>query len=893
MTRDDKIPAIPHTFFKWYCRKDRYEEIHGDLEELFYQRIEKNGLAKARLNYALDVIRCCQPYAWKKVNELSPANIPTMLKNHITISWRNIRKHAFYSFINVAGLASAMAACLIIVLFIQDELSYDKYNQKADRIYRIDADARIGENQFRITQRSAPEARAMVDEFPEVESAVRFRNHGPYLVKAPESNESYKEHRVIWTDSSFFDIFSVQVLEGNPATALTKPGSIAISKSTADKYFHGSTAIGRSLMLNNAYLATVTAVYKDIPAASHFHFDILIAMVGNWPVAREAQSTSFASENFTTYLLLAEGTDASKLEKKFPGFLDRHLGKDFVKEYGTDFTMDKFRANGNHYTITLRPLTSIHLHSRLAGEFESNGSITMVYMFGLIAILILLIACVNFTNLSMARSLARAKEVSVRKVIGSLRSQIVGQFLTESVLLTVTASVFAIFIAYFFIPAFNEISQKSLALPFADPGFYAILPGIAILLGAAVGIYPSAVLSALKPSQGLKGLFPEKMNNKSVRETLVVVQFVISIFLIIATITINRQMDFIRNKKLGFKKDQVLVLHDAYALRPNVQTFKNQVLGMASIEQGTVTGYLPVENGSTVRNNSVFWRAGNAENKVVFQRWLVDKDYVKTLQMRIKTGRDFSRNFRSDSAAVILNEKAAAMLGLAPDPVGRKITRSVGNDHEVTETYTVIGVVEDFHYASMEKEIQPLGLFLSDNDQSMSFLFRPDNPHELISSIETLWKKMAPGQPFKYSFLDQDFEASFGSEKRLSRLFVIFTSLAIIIACLGLFALTSFAVQKRTREIAIRKLMGASVAGIVFLLSKDFGKLIAIAFLIAAPMSIYVATRWLENYVYRTNIGIYTCLVAAAITFTIALFTMCFHSLKAAWANPVKSIKSE
>ncbi|HKZ38400.1 MAG TPA: ABC transporter permease, partial [Chryseolinea sp.] len=423
-------------------------------------------------------------------------NIKTtiMLQNYLTIAWRNLRKHSFYSLINITGLAVGVAACLVIVLFIVDELQYDRYNAMADRIYRLQAEVKFGGNQFRMTYRSAPEAHALMQDFPEIESTVRFRNVGSYLVKTANGTQNIKEKNVIWTDSTFFKIFSVKVLAGNPATALKEPASIAISKKMGDKYFPGTSALGQSMILDNKYNAKVTAVFEDIPAASHFHFDILISMIGDWPVAKEAQSNSFMSENFNTYLLLKEGTDAKALGRKLPAFFEKYMGPALTKALGADFSMKKFEAAGNRYRLSLLPLTDIHLYSDLKGEFEPNGSITYVYLLSIVAAFILVIACINFMNLSTARSGNRAKEVGIRKVMGSLRVHLVRQFLTESMLITLFSFVVSVGLSYFVLPAFNNLSSKQLVLPFGNPFFYLILFGASLIVGLMAGVYPSFFL---------------------------------------------------------------------------------------------------------------------------------------------------------------------------------------------------------------------------------------------------------------------------------------------------------------------------------------------------------------------------------------------------------------
>jgi putative ABC transport system permease protein len=826
-----------------------------------------------------------------------------MLKNYLTIAFRSLRKQGFYSFINIGGLAVGVAACLVIVLFIIDELSYDRYNTKADRIYRINNEIKFGGNYYHMTTSSAPTAYTLLQDYPEIEATVRFRDYGSYLVKTADGNESIKEKKVIWTDSTFFKIFSVPVLEGNGSTALKEPAGIAISKRTADKYFPNGNALGQSLILDNKYSAKITAVYADIPEASHFHFDILISMVGDWPVAKEAQSTVYLSNNFPTYLLLKEGVDANAFEKKLPGFLSKYIGPQLAQVLGNDFTMEKFISSGNKYEMSLTPLLDIHLHSALKGEFEANGNMTYVYLFATIALFILAIACINFMNLSTARSSNRAKEVGVRKVMGSLRSHLVRQFLTESTLLTLFSFVLAIGLAYLSLPLFNSLAQKQLYLPLSNPIFFLALIAFAVLVGLMAGLYPSFFLSAFKPASVLKGHVSLGMKSGFIRSTLVVFQFVISIFLIVGAITVNRQLNYIQNKKLGFEKEQVLLIKDAYALRPNVQSFKNEALKISSVETCTISGFLPIEAGSEVsRNDNSFWKEGNqptTENLVSLQDWRVDHDYIKTFKMNIKKGRGFSTEFASDSLAVVLNEAAVVQFGLGDDPIGKKISRFYGErpdgspDPNQTRSWTVIGVLENFHFSSMKESISSLGLFLRQSDGFISLRVNTNNSAETIASLQTLWKKLAPDQPFQYSFLDDDFGKMYTNEQRLGRIFGLFAGLAIVIACLGLFALTAFTAEQRTKEIGIRKVLGASVSSIVILLSKEFGKLILIAFVIATPVAWFGVDWWLKSYTYKTEIGVMVYLLAGAFAFATAWITMGYQSIRAASSDPVKSLRSE
>jgi putative ABC transport system permease protein len=834
----------------------------------------------------------------KQTLEFEQTTPKIMISNYLKIAWRNLKRQSFYTTINVAGLAFGLAACIVIVLYIKDELTYDTYNVKADRIYRVDADVKFGGNEFKMSYRSAPEAMALRDEYPEIESTVRFRNAGSYLVKTADGIDNIKENNVIWTDSTFFKIFSVNVLEGNAKTALTEPASIAISKRIADKYFGNSNALGQSMILDNKYNAKVTAVYENIPSASHFHFDILVSMVGDWPVAREAKATSFLSENFTTYLLLKENTNASALEAKLPAFQEKYMGPDLIKAFGNDFTLEKLRASGSRYDLSLTPLQDIHLYSNVRGDFEPNGSITYIYLFGSIAILVLAIACINFMNLSTARSGSRAKEIGVRKVMGSLRTHLIRQFLTESFLVTLSAIGLSVVIVYLFIPWFNSISDKQMTIPFGEPSFYFVLLGASLLISFLAGMYPAFFLSGFRPIQALKGKITSGMKSGSIRSTLVVFQFVISIFLIIGTITISRQLDFIQNKNLGFDKEQVIIVHDAYALRPNsVEPFRDEALKLTGIETGTISGYVPVENDWTSRSNTAFWKEGvesNTENMASSQQWRVDDNYLQTFRIKLKEGRNFSPGSPSDSTAIILNETAARRLDLGDDPIGKKIHSFDGNpDPENIITWTVIGIVEDFHFSTMKESISGLAFYLGQNDGSVSFRFNAQNASQVIQSLESIWKKLAPGQPFQYSFLDEDFERMYLSEERLGEIFTIFSGLAIVIACLGLFALTTFTAEQRTKEIGIRKVLGASVSGIVFLLSKDFGKLILIAFVVSIPVAWYSVDWWLSSYTYKTEIGFGVYLLAGVLAFLVAWITMGYQSIKAASSNPINALRSE
>ncbi|MBL7850471.1 MAG: ABC transporter permease [Cyclobacteriaceae bacterium] len=817
-----------------------------------------------------------------------------MIRNYLTIALRNLRKHSFYTMINVLGLAVGIASCLIIVAYISHELSFDKHHQDADRIYRVDCEIKFGPNHLRLAVSPAPLAEAFRSDYPEVEAIGRFWNDGSMLVKRVDQN--IKETRAVFADSSIFRVFSIPFIQGNPKEALREPFTMLLSRSAAAKYFPNEDPLNQTLILENKDAYKITGIYEDMPVTSHFRYDMLLALVSH-PYHKDA---NWLSNNFSTYLKLRPKATREALEAKFPQMVDKYCGPQAKLALGGEFTMEQFRASGNKIDFTLRPLADIHLRSDMIGELGTNSDITYVYLFGAIALFILIIACINFMNLSTARSSNRAKEVGVRKVMGSLRGHLIRQFLTESVALSFVSFLLALGIAWLALPSFNELAGKELFLPFGRSSFWLQLVSASLAVGIIAGIYPAFFLSAFKPANVLKGNLSLGMKSGLVRSALVVFQFFISIVLIIGTIAVNRQLSFIQQKKIGFNKDQVIIIKDAYGLGDQLESFKEEALKDSRIISGTISGFLPVTG--TNRSDNTFWPEGaqpTQENLISLQTWRVDHDYVKTLGMQISEGRDFSREYRSDTAAVILNRSALGLFGITDNPVGKAIMTWGGNsidgelDPKQFEKYTIIGVLEDFHFESLRQSIAPLGLFIRKSSGLISFRFQAQHAQEVIQGLEATWQRIAPGMPFAYSFLDQDFESMYAAEQRLGKIFTVFAGLAIIIACLGLFALTAFTAEQRTKEIGIRKVMGASVASIVMLLSKEFGKLIIIAFFIAVPAAWFGISKWLDTYTYRTEIGAFIYLAAGAIAFLIAWLTMGYQSFRAATIDPVKSLRSE
>ncbi len=818
-----------------------------------------------------------------------------MLKNYITVALRNLRKHRFYSFINVLGLSIGLAMCLIIVLFVLNELSYDRHFANADRVYRIRSEIFFGGSEGRFLYAPAPLGPTLASEFPEVEAAVRFRDRGSYLVK--RTDENIKEPKTMWVDKDFFTVFQVRLLAGNPATALAEPNTVAISQSLAEKLFPREEALGKTLVLDNELNVKVNAIYADFPSQTHFHFNLLISLEGD----PEAQQIRWYSNNFQTYFLLRHQADIRTLEARLPNLIVDRILPQLKEVLGNDFSMEKFVAAGNKIAYFTQPLTDIHLYSHYTGEFEPNFDIAYIYLFSAIAVFILLLACINFMNLSTARSANRAKEVGIRKVMGSFRSHLMRQFLTESVLLSLLSLMLALGIAYLLLPMFNDLSGRTLLIPFGSTRFYVVLLLTALVVGVAAGVYPSFFLSAFKPVQVLKGQAALGMKSGVIRSVLVVFQFTVSIFLVIGTLAVNRQLHYIQTKKLGFNKDQVLVVEDTYALGNNRMAFKNEVMTSGKMERATMSGYLPVEGG--FRSDNPWWIEGRdpamQENLVSIQNWRVDHEYIKTLGMTIREGRDFSQEFPSDSSAVILNEAAVKMFNFPGEVIGSRIATfgaapGGGPDKDKLEVLTVIGVVENFHYQSLKENFSPVMMFLSKRPGGpISFRFKSENAQDVIRIVETKWKELAPGQPFSYYFLDERFNSMYAAEVRLGKIVGIFSVLAVLIACLGLFALTAFTAEQRTKEIGIRKVLGASITSIVVLLSREFGKLILIAFALAAPLAWLGINWWLKDYTYKTEIGVGLFLLSGLVAFGVAWLTMSFQSFRAAASDPVKSLRSE
>ena len=811
-----------------------------------------------------------------------------MIKNYFKIAFRNLTQSKGYSALTIFGLALGLAVCMLSILYVQDEFSFDKFNLKADRIYRINGDLTYAGKHSVIAVAPTPMGETLKHDFPEVENFTRLGKYSSQLVKSEE--KSIREAKILYADSTVFDVFTLPMLAGNPQKALAEPQSVVITKSMAQKYFGTNDALNKTLVFDNKDIRKVTGIIEDISAQSHFQADFLLPLYET----KDAKANKWGNHIFNTYVLLKPGSRPESVETKFERVLQTYLDPALKRYFQT--TLAETRKAGNNFSYSLMPLVKIHLYSDREGELSPNNSIQSVYIFMLIGLFILLIAVFNFINLTTARSAKRAREVGVRKVMGSDRSVLILQFLSESLLTTFFALLVSIVLLYLMLPAFNSLSAKDLHISNVinlSSVFY-VLAGTG-LVGVLAGIYPAFFLSSFKPIIALKGGSLVQNKRQGLRSYLVVFQFSLSVLLIIGTLLINQQLRYIQSQKVGFGKEQVVIVKTALSSKSEVVTFKNEVLQIPAVKTGTVSGFLPVTSS---RWNDMWYaeQETDEKNAINMQEWMIDPDYLSTFNLVLAKGRNFAEGRVTDQEAVIINESAAKSFGYQ-NPVGKTIHKPGG------ELLTIIGVVKDFHYESLRDKIQPLGMVVNgaalsqslENSfsQAVSFKLGTNDIPAAIAAIEGKWKTLAPGQAFEYSFLSEDFDAMYRSEQRIEKLFTAFAAIAILIACLGLFGLSAFSAEQRTKEIGVRKVLGASIASITTLLSKDFLKPVLIAIVIATPVGWYAMNRWLQDFAYKIEIQWWVFALAGLLSLIVALATVSFQSIKAALMNPVKSLKSD
>ncbi len=807
-----------------------------------------------------------------------------MLSNYLKTARRSLLKNKFYTSINIIGLAAGLATCLLIFLYVLDELSYDRYNEKADRIFRVNNEVRFGDNYFDMAVAPALMGVTMTRDFPQVEQYTRLRWRGGLQIK--KGNENISENRVGRADSTLFDVFSLKVITGNPKTALVEPRSMVLTKKIALKYFESVDIVGKTLQVNDTMVYKITAVIENIPSQTHFNFDIFTPMRED----PDANSDNWLSENWSTYVVLRKASDRAILEPQLTPFIEKYSAP--LLQSVINLKMDDFKKSGGFIKASLTPLTEIHLHSDKKDEIDGNGNIQFVYIFTGIAILILLIACVNFMNLSTARSSNRAKEVGVRKVLGSLKKNLVNQFLTESLLVSFIAMLLALGFALLMLPFFNQLSGKSISYSsLFQLKMLITLVSLVIVVGLLAGSYPAFFLSKFQPIDVLKGKLAGGFKHSWLRNSLVVFQFSISIILIFGTIVIFNQLDYIRNKDIGFNRSNVIIINNTGSLGERVNSFRNELVQMTGVQNASISGFLPV---NYARNNDAFFTspALDQQSAISMQIWRVDENYVPTLGIKMMEGRNFSKDFLTDSLGLIINEAAMKFLA-TKDILTKKLYGIEDINTRKLNEFHIIGVMKNFNFSSLRDVVTPLAMRLGEADWNISVRIDEANKKNILSQIESKWKTMAPDKAFSYTFMDEDFNRIYTTEQRTGQLFISFAILAILIASLGLFGLITFAAEQRVKEIGIRKVLGASVTGIASMLTKDFLKLVLISSLIAFPVAWWAMNKWLLDFAYRTSISWWIFLIAGTLALLIALLTISFQAVKAGLMNPAKSLKTE
>ncbi len=805
----------------------------------------------------------------------------------IKLFFRNSIRNKTFTVLNMLGLAIGMACFIIIMLWVKSELTYDKYNEFADRLFRINMYTKISGYEGTSSFCPAPLSRVLLADYPEVEKSARFFNYTKAIVEY--NNVAFTEENIIYADSSVFDIFTIPVVRGNAATALKVPFTIAMSESMAKKYFGNEDPINKIIKFDNKFNYRVTAIYKDIPLASHFHFEFIASIYSS----EDYKNESWLSNNFRTYVLLKKNSDPVAFEKKMPQLVERYVAPQAAMTFGT--TWDKLIGSGNRIEFSVENVRDIHLRTGINGEFEPGGDMKYVYIFISIAIFIIFLACINFTNLSTAKSASRLKEVGVRKTFGVQRSKLSVQFMLESFFIVLAAFIFAMVLTEISLPFFNQLTEKKLAINYFDINFIGGAVGLILAISILAGSYPALYLSSFKPISILKGEIVTGKKKSRFRSVLVISQFTISLILLSSVIILNKQMMFIQRKDLGYNKEHLLIIKNANLLEKNNENFKNLVSANPQILSVSQSGFLPTPSSRT--HSSMFRDAIMSNDPVLFSHFFVDYNYMKTFDLKIINGREFSKDYSKDSSAIIINQAAVKLLGWK-DPIGRKVgtilTPDFDINHPVLEEYTIIGVVQDFNYNSLHSPIEALAIYIKKSDDLITCRLRPSaNILEIVAFLKSKWIENAPNQPFEYDFVTDNLNRQYGGEARLGKILGIFTCLALFVSCLGLFGLALYASEQRKKEIGLRKVNGSGISQIIWLLTADFTKLILIASVIACPVSYYLMHKWLQNFAYRTGISWWTFALTVFLSCIVALATIGYQAYKAASTNPVDTLRAE
>ena len=814
-----------------------------------------------------------------------------MFKNIFKIAIRNLLKDRFYSLLNVLGLSIGIAASLLIMLYVVDELSYDDFHTDADRIYRVAVKGKFGENEVvRMAVTCAPLADGLLKDIPEVESATRIASE---VIIFNHNEEIFKEVNLFYADSTFFNIFSFKLLDGNKKTMLVDPYSLVMTEASAIRYFGQEAVLNGNvvgqLVKSGENTYKVTGIIEDIPHNSHFDFDMLVSM----STFQDAYSSIWINMRYWTYAKLHKDVQADQLDGKFRSMVMQYVipqVMQYMNYPGKSITEDNVDEN---FQFFLQPLTDIHLKSKLNVELGSNGNIQYIYAFSIISIFIILIACINFMNLSTARSAKRAKEVGIRKTLGSDRYALIWQFYLESFLFILIAMLIALGLTEAFRGPFNVIAQKDLTFNiFTQPWIMGVIIGLILVITFLAGSYPAIYLTRFSTVQVLGGALHSGSKKSIFRNGLVIFQFMISIGLVICTIIVYKQLYFIQNKDLGFEKENVIILNNGWDVGNLKDVLKQEFIKNENVVSASYATRLPSDSYSSNAQKAEGENEQDHRVNVVH----VDYNYVQTLGLSIKQGRFYSEDFPSDSTAIVINEAAAHIFGFEgndyADAIGKRIemiNSSMGNRLK----YEIIGVVKNYNFEGLQSEIEPLSLCLYHNTGFLTIRLKPGNIKAMLSDTEKIWKEHVPWLKFDYNFLDEKFARTFEREERLSSIFSIFTILAIIVGCLGLFGLAAYTAEQRTKEIGIRKAMGATSNSVVNMLNKEFTKLVLVAFVLVVPLTWYFMSKWLEVFAYKTSIGAWPFIAGGAAALLIAWLTVSYQSIKAAIANPVDSLRNE
>ncbi len=797
-----------------------------------------------------------------------------MLKNYLKIALRNIKRQKGFSFINIAGLSIGIAAVILILLYVQYELSFDRFHENVDRIYRVAQefpDYHQGKNQAAITP--APLAHAIVEEYPEVISATRFVKSTETLLIYGE--KSFLENNFYFTDPQTFEIFSFKLLKGDLKTALDDPYSIIVSEQMAEKYFGDEEPLGKTISYKGSHDFTVTGILKNIPRNSHLTMDF-IASFETYKLLTGTDFSKWYMSSLYTYLLLREDADPLQLESKLPALLEKYWNKEKAAQY--------------RYFI--QPLSKIHLHSQLIDdEIATNSDIKLIYLFSSIAFLILIIACINYMNLGTARSAQRSKEVGIRKVVGAQKRQLIKQFLGESTILTFIAFLVSILIVEMVLPTFNSFVERELSFNIAENFQFVLwIILLMLLIGISAGSYPALAISSFKPVSILSGKLGSPSKGKLFRNILVVIQFTISIVLIIGTFVIKNQLDHIRNMDVGYSKEQIVVLNlQDDEVTKNLKAIKTELQRNSNILTTSSSSNLP---NNIISKGRADWPGKRDDIDLQICVGIVDYDFIDLYEIKIVEGRNFSKDFPSDeNGAFLLNESAVKAIGW-DSPIGKEF---ILTGHLGGGTGKVIGVMKDFNLHSLHQKIEPLYFYLNPNKyhRYLSIKIKGNNIPETLGYIKNAMRRFSPKYPFEYNFFNEIFDRAYKSEQTIGKMISIFAFVVIFVACLGLFGLAAFTTEQRTKEIGVRKVLGASVSELLVLLSKEFIKWVLLANIIAWPIAWYAMNKWLQNFAYRVNIGIWIFILSASLALIIALVTVSYQSIKAAVANPVESLRYE